>query len=193
MMFPIGKHHQQIKLTAMIAPADATNQKINWESSNDRVATVDDSGWVRASVPGVCIITVATDDGNHTAICLVISEFRRPPCNYVIFDRPILMIPLGEAVTIKLISCETVIIESVQWFFIPAGEETEDNPNNDQIIISEVEEEDIRTKTIISNPNAKIQKLGPVGIIEAIIEDFDGNKFPVMVPVEIIPVTESDI
>ena len=58
-------------LTATVAPADATNQKVTWKSSNAAVATVDAAGKVTAVKAGEATITVTTEDGGKTATCKV--------------------------------------------------------------------------------------------------------------------------
>ena len=69
-------------LTATVAPADATNKKVTWKSSDAAVATVDANGKVTAvsvdangKVTGVkageATITVTTEDGGKTATCKV--------------------------------------------------------------------------------------------------------------------------
>ncbi len=60
-------------LTAMVEPADATNQKVTWTSSNTSVATVQ-NGTVTAVSAGTAVITVTTEDGNRTATCKVTVE-----------------------------------------------------------------------------------------------------------------------
>ena len=57
-------------LTETISPSDATNKYVEWTSSNDSVATVDD-GYIEAVGVGVATITVTTEDGNKTATCTV--------------------------------------------------------------------------------------------------------------------------
>ena len=52
-------------------PADATNQKVTWKSSNAAVATVDAAGKVTAVKAGEATITVTTEDGGKTATCKV--------------------------------------------------------------------------------------------------------------------------
>lgn len=58
-------------LTATIAPANATNKKVTWTSSDPAVATVDASGKVTGVAKGTATITVTTEDGGHTATCAV--------------------------------------------------------------------------------------------------------------------------
>ena len=58
-------------LTATIAPADATNQKVTWASSDAAIATVDANGKVTGVKAGTATITVTTEDGGHTATCAV--------------------------------------------------------------------------------------------------------------------------
>lgn len=58
-------------LTATITPSNATNQNVTWESSDTKVATVD-NGLVTAVAEGTATITVTTADGNKTATCTVI-------------------------------------------------------------------------------------------------------------------------
>lgn len=59
-----------IKLTAIFAPADATNQKVTWSSDNESVATVS-NGVVTGVAPGSAQITATTVDGGYKASCTV--------------------------------------------------------------------------------------------------------------------------
>ena len=58
-------------LTATVAPADATNQKVTWKSDKPEIATVDDNGKVTAVKAGTATVTVTTRDGGKTATCRV--------------------------------------------------------------------------------------------------------------------------
>lgn len=59
-------------LQATVLPADASNQAVEWSSSNDDIATIDNGGKITAVAIGNAIITVTTTDGSHTATCQVI-------------------------------------------------------------------------------------------------------------------------
>ncbi|MBR7068225.1 MAG: DUF4465 domain-containing protein, partial [Bacteroidales bacterium] len=56
-------------LQATVLPAEA-NQSVSWSSNNEAVATVVD-GEITAVAMGTAIITATTDDGGHTAHCVV--------------------------------------------------------------------------------------------------------------------------
>ena len=58
-------------LTATVAPADATNQKVTWKSDKPEIATVDANGKVTGVKAGEATITVTTEDGAKTATCKV--------------------------------------------------------------------------------------------------------------------------
>ncbi len=55
-------------LNASILPTNASNQNLNWNSSNTAVATVSSSGVVTGVSAGSATITVTTEDGGFTAV-----------------------------------------------------------------------------------------------------------------------------
>jgi hypothetical protein len=62
------------QLIATVAPSDATNKNVTWESSDTDIVTVDQSGNVLAIAVGVATITVTTEDGGFEAECEVTVE-----------------------------------------------------------------------------------------------------------------------
>lgn len=56
---------------ATVEPADATEKTVSYQSSNERVATVDASGNVKPIAFGEAIITATSADGGKTATCKV--------------------------------------------------------------------------------------------------------------------------
>ena len=57
------------KLNATVLPEDATDKLVSWSSDNEKVATVDQEGYVTAVAAGTAKITVTTHDGNKTTVC----------------------------------------------------------------------------------------------------------------------------
>ncbi|GBG11772.1 hypothetical protein PAT3040_06619 [Paenibacillus agaridevorans] len=55
------------QLSAMVAPANATNRAVVWSSSQSDVAEVSTSGLIVAKQAGIAVITVTTADGAFTA------------------------------------------------------------------------------------------------------------------------------
>lgn len=68
------KAGETLPLTATIYPDSATNKTVTWKSSDEKVATVDESGLVTAVGNGTADITATTEDGNYTATCQVTVE-----------------------------------------------------------------------------------------------------------------------
>lgn len=65
----IGAEYQ---LVASVLPADATNKDVEWATSDDKVATVNNTGLVNILDKGLCIITATTTDGsNLSATCRI--------------------------------------------------------------------------------------------------------------------------
>ena len=67
-----GVEGETIQLTATVLPEDATDKSLIWESSDETVATVDNSGLVSVLREGNCVITATAADGSGiTAQCRV--------------------------------------------------------------------------------------------------------------------------
>ena len=61
------------QLTYQISPADASNQSVIWSSSDESLATVSQTGIVKAiSDSGEATISVTTIDGNKIDVCQVV-------------------------------------------------------------------------------------------------------------------------
>lgn len=64
------------KLTCTVAPSNATNRNVRWESDNPSVATVDSDGNVRAVSADVAKVSAVTEDGGFRSGCTVtVKEF----------------------------------------------------------------------------------------------------------------------
>ena len=68
-----GSEGDKIQITATAFPEDATNKVLMWSSSNESVATVDDTGLISLEKKGTAVITAsATDDSGVSAECAVV-------------------------------------------------------------------------------------------------------------------------
>lgn len=65
------------KFTATVTAEEAADQTINWHSSNEKIATVDNEGNVKALAVGEATITAMTADGKHDAAAKVTVANRR--------------------------------------------------------------------------------------------------------------------
>lgn len=64
----VGK---KFKLYPEFTPAEPTNSKVTWKSSNTGIATVNDKGKVVTKKAGMVIITCTSQDGGYMASCAV--------------------------------------------------------------------------------------------------------------------------
>lgn len=62
---------QEEALTAAVQPQNATYKTVAWSSSNEKVATVDENGKIKAVSGGSAVITAKSTDGGKTASCKV--------------------------------------------------------------------------------------------------------------------------
>lgn len=67
----LNMQHQTRKLTATIYPEDASDKRVAWSSSNEKIATVDEDGNVNfvGLGPASVTITATTCDGGYQASC----------------------------------------------------------------------------------------------------------------------------
>ena len=65
------------KLDATVKPANATDKSVSWTSSNTDVATVSDTGKIKAVSSGKCKITVTSHNG-YTDVCTVYVRLTTP-------------------------------------------------------------------------------------------------------------------
>lgn len=71
-------------LTYTINPSNASDKGVTWKSSSPSVATVSDSGDVKALAVGTTTLTVTTNDGSYTSSCSVTVV---PPVSSIQLDK----------------------------------------------------------------------------------------------------------
>ncbi|RXI76011.1 Ig-like domain-containing protein, partial [Clostridium tetani] len=134
------KEKDTIKFNVIITPDNATNKNIIWTSSDEKVATVDNKGNVRALKSGEVVIKVATEDGQKFAECKVVvkdkKEEKPEVPNKVKVEKVFLdksLIELKEEDTIKLnvtITPDNAINKNVIWTSSDKNIATVDNEGN---------------------------------------------------------------
>ena len=66
-------------LTATVLPANATNQKLSWQTGDRTIATVNNKGTVTGIGEGETTVIVTTQDGGYTAQCTVtVTDVNKP-------------------------------------------------------------------------------------------------------------------
>ncbi|MBR4381047.1 MAG: Ig-like domain-containing protein [Bacteroidaceae bacterium] len=74
-------------ITVSVSPANATNKKYTFSSSDPSVATVDENGKITALKSGEVTITVTTADGSKTATCKVTVTVKEVAVESVALDK----------------------------------------------------------------------------------------------------------
>ena len=69
---------ESIQLKPVFTPTTATNMKLNWKSSDESVATVDEYGNVTALKIGTALITATTTDGSNLSASCMVNVIKAP-------------------------------------------------------------------------------------------------------------------
>ena len=119
----LNKKGEQQTIKATISPANATNKKLTWKSSNPSVATVDQNGKVTAVSNGTANITVTTQDGNKTATCKVTVNIPKPvtpdkpsvSATSIKLNKPSLTLYKGKTYTLKATVKPKTYNSGIKW------------------------------------------------------------------------------
>lgn len=108
---------ETFQLIAIVSPNDATDKKVIWSSSNEAVATVDESGLVTTMKTGKAAIFAESEDGEHFDICdvtvgnIVYAESISLDKNNINFNK------LGDVDLIKTkVYPADAIYQQVEWY-----------------------------------------------------------------------------
>lgn len=149
------KPGETLKLTATVEPETATNKEVTWKSSNEKVATVDQSGNVTAVAKGTINITVTTKDGGHKATCTV-------TVNEKAEDVKVTDITINGSANMK-VNEEQTLTATVK----------PDNATNKKVVWSS---SDITTATVDENGKVTALKEGPVTITATAADGSEAKK-----------------
>ena len=101
------KPDDTIQLTATVYPANATNKKLVWTSSNDEVAMVTDEGFVLAMAEGEADITATSaENSSIKAVCHIKVENEKEPVVTIVgikFEESPVTISMGETKKLNVI------------------------------------------------------------------------------------------
>lgn len=87
-------------LRATVLPEDADNKNVIWESSNEKVATVE-NGIVTCKGYGTAEISATTEDGGFTAVCKVTAERKEILPTSITLDKADVTMNVGETTKLK--------------------------------------------------------------------------------------------
>ena len=109
------KTGESADLNPIFTPSNASNHIVTWTSSKTIVATVNSVGLVKAYNKGVSYVTVKTQDGGHTATCLVRVD-GGVPVTGVTLDNPSLELLVGDTFTLSAnVSPSNAYNKVVSW------------------------------------------------------------------------------
>lgn len=93
-------------------PSDATNQKYSYMSDDETVATVSQYGSIRGVALGTTAVTVTTEDGGHTATCVVHVV---PAVENVTLEAGKEALVVGDQRRLKAVVAPVDAVQTVSW------------------------------------------------------------------------------
>lgn len=89
---------KKFTLKAIFTPANASNKKVKWSSSNTKVASVTSKGVVSGLRGGVAIITAVSEDGGYVATCIVTVK---QPVTIITLNKSSYTLGIGKSIALK--------------------------------------------------------------------------------------------
>ncbi|WP_052206663.1 beta strand repeat-containing protein [Cellulophaga baltica] len=103
-------------LSAVILPANATNQNVTWSSSDDAIASVSAAGVVTGNTTGTATITVTTEDGAFTATSTITVQAATFAVTGITVDPTVITITNGSTTTLtETIAPANATNQNVTW------------------------------------------------------------------------------
>ena len=91
---------EYVVVSAVVRPANATDKKITWSSSNKNVATVSSTGKITAKAEGTTTITAKTSNGKKASIKVTVTK-KFVNVTGVTLDKDSASLTVGETITLK--------------------------------------------------------------------------------------------
>ena len=106
-----------VKVEAIVKPAKATNKKVIWKTSNESVATVDESGTITGVNSGSATITATTEDGEKSSDIRVTVTNQKIEVTKIELDRTsdTVTTSYGTITLTATVSPENATDPSVRW------------------------------------------------------------------------------
>ena len=171
----------ELTLTAIVKPDNATNKGVIWKSSDSSVASVSD-GKVTALKPGKATITVKTDDGGRTATCEVTVNDKVYPVKSVSLDRTSAELTEGDEITLAAtVKPDNATNKGVSWSSsdpsvasVSEGKVTALKPGKATITVTT--DDGGRTATCEVTVNAKVYPVESVSLDRTSAELTEGDE-----------------
>lgn len=107
-----SENYKSAKLTATLAPTNASYKDVSWYTSNENVAVVDENGLVTAISSGKAVITAATKSGNKTDKC----EVTVAPVTNIKLNKDKLAMKVGASTILKAnVFPKEALVKDVEW------------------------------------------------------------------------------
>ena len=104
------------QLTATVLPENASNKNVCWTSSNSDVATVSQSGQIRAVSAGSAVVKVTTADGGKVAECAIIVNHLYVPVTGVSIEPSSAAVAVGKTIQLAAkVSPSNADEKGVSW------------------------------------------------------------------------------
>ncbi|MBR4455127.1 MAG: Ig domain-containing protein [Solobacterium sp.] len=87
---------QTLQLKVIYKPSDASDKKVTWDTSDPRIATVDQNGLVVGVSKGTAEITVKSHDGGYTDKCKVTVQSNYVEVEKVVLSQHVIIMNQGE-------------------------------------------------------------------------------------------------
>ena len=112
----LTKKDETAQLTAEVTPSYADNKRVTWQSSDEKVATVDENGKVTAVGNGTATITVTSVSGSYTATVSVTVKIPVEIQKLTIEAEKEILTKIGESTELKVkIEPENADLQKLVW------------------------------------------------------------------------------